>query len=500
MRTPGLTLLALGGAALIAKLELDRRRRQRRAISTHSMSLGEAMQRHAAKVDRLCRALRAYEGPGPLSLRKRAVSHEVPKAGDLRRKDHKVNVEDLNSILHIDPIRRVCIAEPGVTFVDLVAATMRHGLVPAVVPELKTITIGGAVSGCSLESSSFQYGGFHDSCLEYELVTGEGEVLSCTPDNENRLEFQMVHGSFGTLGVLSLLKFKLLPCKPFVHVVYERYETLPSYLAAIRGYVERKDADLVDGIIHSPTEYVLSVGRYVDEAPYTHAYDWNRVYHRSTRTRAEDYLETPDYFFRYDHGVTTTRPRTAVGRLLFGKLVASSELLRLADRMHWALGAVPETVTVDVFVPMSKAPEFLEWYQKTLGHFPLWCVPYRLGHVYEWLSDRIAKRLKGEDLFLDLAIYGMVPKPGQDAHRELEQKLLEVGGIKTLISQNSFTEEEFWSVWNRPNYDRVKQRTDPRNLFRNLYAKTNAPLAKRRRADAARSLDVVARTTTVPST
>ena len=69
------------------------------------------------------------------------------------------------------------------TFVDLVAATLRHGLVPIVVPELKTITIGGAVCGCSIESMSFVRGGFHDTCFEYEVIAATGEVLTCTPDN-----------------------------------------------------------------------------------------------------------------------------------------------------------------------------------------------------------------------------------------------------------------------------------------------------------------------------
>ena len=58
---------------------------------------------------------------------------------------------------------------------------------PIVVPELKTITIGGAVAGCSIESMSFVHGGFHDTCLEYEVITATGEVLTCTPDNEHRL-------------------------------------------------------------------------------------------------------------------------------------------------------------------------------------------------------------------------------------------------------------------------------------------------------------------------
>ncbi len=88
---------------------------------------------------------------------------------------------------------------------------MKHNLVPIVVPELKTITIGGAVAGCSLESMSFKRGGFHDNCLEYEIITAEGNILTCTPENENNLIFQMVHGTFGTLGIISKLKFQLIP-------------------------------------------------------------------------------------------------------------------------------------------------------------------------------------------------------------------------------------------------------------------------------------------------
>src|SRR5207248_2743691 len=112
--------------------------------------------------------------------------------------------------------------------------TLRHGLVPLVVPELRTITVGGAVSGCSIESMSFKYGGFHDTCLEYEVITSTGQLLTCTPDNANQLVFQMMHGSFGTLGVLAKLTFRLVPARPFVHVVYQHYATDVDFFAAIR--------------------------------------------------------------------------------------------------------------------------------------------------------------------------------------------------------------------------------------------------------------------------
>ncbi|HSM92236.1 MAG TPA: FAD-binding oxidoreductase [Anaeromyxobacteraceae bacterium] len=426
---------------------------------------------HEQKVARVARQLREHASGRPLRIRKRATPHEVPKARDLRYSDDTIDTSDLDQILSIDPVARVCVAEPGVTFVDLVAATLPHGLVPLVVPELKTITIGGAVSGCSLESTSFRFGGFHDGCLEYEVITARGDVLVCTPENEHRLLFQMLHGSFGTLGVLTRLTFRLLPAKPFVHVVYERHRTLAGYQAAILRHSEAADVDFMDGIIHSPTEWALCLGRLVDRAPYTHRYDWTRVYYRTTRTRAEDYLRTPDYFFRYDHGVTNVHPKTFLGRLLFGKALDSERALRLYRLLTRVLPAGPPRITVDVFIPFSRMEAFMEWYRPTFGHFPLWCVPFRPARAYEWLHPRIFDGLR-DTLFVDLAIYGMRQPPGINLHKALEEKLLELGGLKTLISHNYYSPEDFWKTWNRDNYARVKAQTDPDNVFRDLYDKT----------------------------
>lgn len=426
--------------------------------------------RHADKVGRIVRQLRTHRGDRPVSLRKASVSHQVPKAGDLRHSDDKIDISDLTEVLHIDPERRICVAESGVTFVDLVTATMKHGLVPIVVPELKTITIGGAVAGCSIESMSFVHGGFHDTCLEYEVITATGEVLTCTPDNAHRLVFQMVHGAFGTLGILAKLTFKLVPAKAFVKLAYETHPTLAAYQASITRHSDARDVDFMDGIIHSPTRYVLCLGWFVDRAPYTSDYSWLKVYYQSTATRTEDYLTTPDYFFRYDRGVTNVRPRSFLGRLVFGKFLASTQWLGLARKLHWLLPKERPTITVDVFVPISKAADFLTWWEREFGFYPLWCVPYRRVHDYEWLAPEFYTRMK-DDMFLDLAIYGMRQRDDRNAARMIEEKLRDIGGIKTLISHNYYPEAEFWTIWNKPNYDAVKAITDPRNLFRDVYTK-----------------------------
>ena len=425
---------------------------------------------HDQKVEQIIAQLKKRNSTVPVSLRKKGVSHQVPKTGIKRYPDEKIDIGNLNEILHIDPDQRICVAEPGVTFVDLVKATLKYGLVPYTVPELKTITIGGAVAGCSIESMSYKHGGFHDSCLEYEIITARGEVLACTPGNGNGLIFEMIHGTFGTLGIISKLTFKLRPAKQFVKVRYEKYADRSSYQASIWRHFKNEDVDFMDGMIHSPREYVLSTADFTDHAPYAHKYDWTRIYYQSTAQRKEDYLRTADYFFRYDQGLTYVTPKSFLGRLLFGKLTNSTRVLKVANRFQRFLPRSAIPFTLDTFIPFTKSGDFLDWYGEEVDHFPLWCVPYKARH-YKWIAEDYVDVAK-EPLFLDIAIYGMRRNDGRNYYKLILEELMNIGGLQTLISSNYFTEADFWKIWNRENYYQVKQVTDPDNIFRDLYTKT----------------------------
>ncbi|MBM7118060.1 FAD-binding oxidoreductase [Archangium primigenium] len=427
-------------------------------------------ERHKAKVDRIARQLRQRTSTRPASFKKKTPPHQVPKHGDLRRGDDKIDLSDLDEILEIDPVTLTCTVEPAVTFDEVVQATLRHGLVPIIVPEHKTISLGGSVAGCSIESMSFKSGGFHDTCLEYEIITAKGDVLRCSP-GENPLVFQMIHGSFGTLGVLSKLRFRLVRAAPYVHMTYETYDTLEAFQQAIFRHSTAQDVDYMDGQIFSATKHVLCLGRFTEEAPYTSRYDWLKAYCESIPVRQEDYLSTYDYLFRYDRGVTHVSPSSLVGRALFGKLVHSDSMLRAAHRFHRFLPKQNPSVIVDVFIPFSRTAEFMDWYHQEVRHYPVWCVPYKRVHDYEWLTPQWWSGVQ-DPLFLDLAVYGLQQPPGRNFYKEFEDELLRVNGTKTLISYNYYDEQTFWSLWNRDTYQAVKRLTDPDNVFRDLYTKT----------------------------
>ncbi|MGZ3707484.1 MAG: FAD-binding oxidoreductase [Bdellovibrionota bacterium] len=433
---------------------------------------------HEEKVDSIAAEIRRrLVDRKPVHISKGGVSHFVPNPDDPRTRSTPIEISKLNEVLRIDTHRRLCVAEPGVTFSKLVRETLRHGLLPMVVPELKGITVGGAVAGCSIESMSYRYGGFHDSCMEYEIISGRGRVLRCSRRQEP-LFFEMIHGSYGTLGVLSEVTFRLVPAKPYVRMEYRKFRTFDAFEAELLERCRQKDFDFIDGIIHQQNLFVVCLGRFVEEAPYTSDYQWLNIYYRSTAELDEDYLSTYDYCFRYDtecHWMTKTVPllENPVVRLLVGKFVLGS------SKMIWWSKALERLfqfkkrpdVVCDVFIPARNAAEFHAWYRREFSHFPLWVIPYRIPKPYGWIAPEHAERM-GDKLFLDFAVYGMPnDREEVDLSHLLEEKTFELNGIKTLISRNHYSRDRFWRIYDQQNYSRAKMGLDPHGVFPDLYEK-----------------------------
>ncbi|MBI3557005.1 MAG: FAD-binding oxidoreductase [Deltaproteobacteria bacterium] len=433
---------------------------------------------HDKKVSEIAAAVREHVAEKrPVQIQKGGVSHFVPVPGDMRRKSMPIDISGLSNILEIDVKNQRCIAEPGVTFAQLAKATLEKGLIPMVVPELEGITVGGAVAGCSVESMSYRYGGFHDSCEEYEIITGEGKVLTCSPRQEPLL-FEMVHGSYGTLGILTRLTFKLVPAKQFVKMEYRKFNNFPAYQAEMLRLCKTTEFDFIDGIVHSRDNFVLCLGNFVDKAPYVSNYRWLNIFYKSTAEKSEDYLTTFDYCFRYDtecHWITKSVPlleqkpvRFAVGKFVLG----STNLIKWSKRLDSLLKLKKRPdVVCDIFIPARRFNDFWKWYEKDFDFFPLWVIPYRIPKMYGWVSKTHGARMQG-DLMIDCAVYG---KPNGhasvDYSKMLEDKTYELDGVKTLISRNHYTKERFWEIYNRENYDQAKLRLDPKAVFPGLFEK-----------------------------
>src|SRR5689334_22501918 len=151
------------------------------------------------------------------------------------------------------------------TYEDLVDATLPHGLAPLVVPQLKTITLGGAVTGLGIESTSFRNGLPHESVLEMDILTGAGEIVTARPEGEHADLFHGFPNSYGTLGYATRLRIALEEVDPAVALRHLRFHDLDELVSAMGTVLETGQhdgvtVDYLDGVVFSATEAYLTLG------------------------------------------------------------------------------------------------------------------------------------------------------------------------------------------------------------------------------------------------
>ena len=81
-----------------------------------------------------------------------------------------------DQVIDIDTEKRTVRAQPRVSMKKLVQTIHSYGLTIPVVPELKGITVGGAIMGVGGESASHRWGVFGDMCTSFEMILGDGAI------------------------------------------------------------------------------------------------------------------------------------------------------------------------------------------------------------------------------------------------------------------------------------------------------------------------------------
>ena len=186
-----------------------------------------------------------------------------------------LDVSELDHVLSVDPERLVAQVQGMTTYEQLVDATLpRRARCPWSCPQLKTITLGGAVTGLGIESSSFRNGLPHESVREMEILTGSGEVVVARADNEHADLFR------GLPQLLRLARLRAAPARSswsrvhrFVRLRHVRFHDLDSLLGRARRRGAHppprgRGVDFVDGVVFSRRGVVPDRrARWADEAP-----------------------------------------------------------------------------------------------------------------------------------------------------------------------------------------------------------------------------------------
>jgi FAD/FMN-containing dehydrogenase len=377
-------------------------------------------------------------------------------------------------------------SEGMISYEALTAACLARGVMPAVVPQLKTITLGGAVAGVGIESSSHRYGLVHDTMLELEVLLGDGRVVVCTADNEHADLYFGLPNSYGTLGYALRVKARTVPVKPYVRLEHLPFSDPAEYFQELGKRLESGEADFVDGTVFSPNEMYITLGRFADQAPHTSDYTYERIYYRSIREKREDYLTVSDYLWRWDTdwfwcSKNVLAQNAFIRKFLYGKQRLGSrtytKIMRwnsrvgVTKKLERMLGLHSESVIQDVDIPLSRAAEFLDFYKTEIALWPQWICP--IGPQPH--SGRFSLYPVRSEWYVNFGFWDV--KRTREAHpaghfnRLIEAKVAELGGIKSLYSDSYFGREQFARFYGGDAYRDLKSKYDPQGAFPMLYDK-----------------------------
>jgi FAD/FMN-containing dehydrogenase len=450
---------------------------------------------HTAGVQRLLASYRAIPPNATVRLTKPTSNLFRARAKTTTR---GLDPSGLTTVIAVDP--EACTADVAgmCTYEDLVAATLPYGLSPLVVPQLKTITLGGAVTGLGIESSSFRNGLPHESVLEMDILTGAGEIVTASPEQHADL-FRAFPNSYGTLGYSVRLKIELESVKPFVALRHLRFNSLGALMAAMERIIETGGhdgvpVDYLDGVVFSADESYLVVGFKTATPGPVSDYTGQQIYYRSIQhpgddgAEKHDRLTIHDYLWRWDtdwfwcsraFGAQDLRirrlwPRRYRRSSVYWKLIGYDQRFNIADRIEKRHNRPPrERVVQDVEVPIARTAEFLDWFLANVPIEPIWLCPLRLRDVPGSADGWPLYPLRPHHPYVNVGFWSSVPVGPTDGHTNklIERKVSALDGHKSLYSDAYYSAEEFDNLYGGETYKTVKKTYDPDSRLLDLYAK-----------------------------
>ncbi|RMZ75440.1 hypothetical protein DV737_g5300, partial [Chaetothyriales sp. CBS 132003] len=416
-----------------------------------------------------------------------------------------IDTSMLNRTFPVDKAKKTIKVEPKIHYDELVAATLKEGYMPLIVPELKALTVGGGFAGTAGESSSYLYGMFEQIVTEIEIVLGDGSLTTASKTFQPDL-LEWAGSSMGTLGIVTLLEVQLTEAKKYVQLDIQRVEGLKGCISAMEAAIANPSVGYIDGIMFDKSFGAVMSGRAVDD-------NASKLEIRSFHTRNDpwftNYIDSvaknkrvdpipsilipiTDYFFRYDRGV-----------FWGGKLAFDYFHMPFNRLTRWALdafmgsrvcyhalhegGFASKYIVQDFTMPRSSVEAFVEYVSKIMPcAYEFFVCPIRSGNDLRIMNkvippggDKSKADILANERLYNVGVYGKGmadPDAFVELNRQLEHKLwYDFSGLKMLYARSYYTPEEFLAIYNREPYDAVRAKYHAEGLP-NVYDKISADM------------------------
>lgn len=464
---------------------------------------GAGIEAHQERVQVVIDAIMAWKNSGMTTKLTTSrpgwatMSLRVPK---YKATSTKIPTMHLNNVVTVDKDNMTVHCEPMVTMGQMTMTLEDLGVTIPVLPELDDLTVGGLTCGVGVETSSHRHGLFTHSCIEYELVTADGELKICSA-TENAELFRAIPWSHGTLGFLVGVTMKIVESKPWIKLDYEPYHDKAEAIAAFSEASYSDEFDFVEALIYANDKWVLmkgvlcdspdetvgninAIGKYYKPWFFKHVERFlvepdiqlteyvplRDYYHRHTRSlfwEMQDIVTFGNHWlFRYTLGWAMPPNVSMLKRC------QTEEVRRLYELFH---------VVQDMLVPLSALSESVDVMERDFDVYPAWICPMR---IFPEDSGFLKPTSSGEEMFVDVGIYG-VPgsgsgKPGKTDYiaapssRRVEDFVRSVEGYQMLYADMYQTKEEFREMFDHTLLDKIRARsTATHKAFPEVFDKVN---------------------------
>lgn len=430
----GVALVVVPVSAVARATEAIRDRLPGRAEQTWR-SAGEHERTVAQIADRV-REWAALPEAGRPALR----THRSSAASFSVRQSNKgdamtLDVSGLDGLLALDQDAGTITVEPQATVGQITTALLPYGLMLQATLEMEEATIGGLALSQGLTTHSHQCGWVHDTVTEWEYVTGCGEVLRASAD-ENADVFACSGMSQGTLGFLTALTLRVVPAAQEVLVTYEHVGSFDALQDRMIELMAGED-DFLEAITYAPDHAVIVRGvvtapddaeaALADGVVRNRQGDWHRPWFFSHVEHVEqgrrELMPIRDYLMRHDRCMCMTMKSTfplgntapvrwALGWAFPPKMSVLKGMQTPAVREL----TVREHVYQDVCVPAQRYADLLRLVDTAFGNYPLLVYPSRWrdrGGLQRHPDGRRGSVEAPRDAwYLNLGLYGPPPNSG----------------------------------------------------------------------------------------
>ncbi|XP_068645874.1 cytokinin dehydrogenase 3-like [Aristolochia californica] len=137
----------------------------------------------------------------------------------------------------------------GTLWVELLEESLTHGLAPKSWTDYLYLTIGGTLSNAGISGQTFKHGPQISNVLQLDVVTGKGDLVTCSPTQSSEL-FNAVLGGLGQFGIITSARILLQDAPEKVKWVRAFYDDFDNFTKDQELLVSIADkVDYVEGFM-----------------------------------------------------------------------------------------------------------------------------------------------------------------------------------------------------------------------------------------------------------